>query len=109
MLILKGQMERSTGGRQDREVRRLGEELANHSRRVGQLLEVVQDQQHVSVPDVFKERRRRSALTRDAKVFRDRAPHDVGSGGGRQRNEIDAVGARRAEDVGSCDRQSRLA
>jgi hypothetical protein len=64
MLVLAGQMQWATGGREDGEVRRLREELADHSRRVGQLLEVVQDQQHVSMPDVLEERWRRPALTR---------------------------------------------
>jgi hypothetical protein len=95
MLVLAGQMQRPTRCREDGDVRRLREEVADRLWRSRQLLEVVQDQQHVSVPDVVEDGRRDSALGRKAKALRDCAPHDIGRSGSRQGDEVDAVGARR--------------
>ena len=44
----------------------------------------------------------------DAKALSNRAPHDIGSGGRRQRHEVDAVGAECTEEIGRRDRQPRL-
>jgi hypothetical protein len=66
MLVLTRQMQRPTRSREDCEMRRLREKLADHLRRIRQLLEVIQDQQHISMPDVLEERRRRPAFTGEA-------------------------------------------
>ena len=104
-------MERGAARRQDRQLRRAGQELADDGRRGAELLEVVEDEQDAPAGEVIDESidRRSSAAIRQAQHLGDRRRHERRIRDGLERDEPDAVRKGFCAPRGELEAEPRLA
>ena len=110
VLLLPAHVHRPPAGRQQGQTRGCVEQLGDHrGAHVGQLLEVVQQEEHPPVGDVVEEGRRVPPLAGEAEHVGQRRPRDPRIGHVAQRDEVDAVGKAVADRLRHRHGQSGLA